>query len=129
MVEGTEERQEGDLHRRSEGAGSRRLDVKKRRTGNGGGGLAALLSVPILQFVLHPDSMQKSLSDLVDLPEAELARIIDHEPLLVTQHGEPRFVAQSLESFEAMVRRLRQLESAAKQSTGRRPGRVILLRP
>jgi hypothetical protein len=43
----------------------------------------------------------------------------------VTQNGEPRFVAQSLESFEAMVRRLRELEAVPRRG----PGKVILLRP
>jgi prevent-host-death family protein len=71
--------------------------------------------------------MQKALNDLAALPEAELAQLVEREPLLVTQNGEPRFVAQSLDSFEAMVRRLRQLE-AFSERTGQR-GKLVLLRP
>ena len=56
--------------------------------------------------------MQKSLSELTALPPGELSTLLDHlnEPLLVTHNGEPKFVAQSLTVFEAMVRRLRLLE-------------------
>ena len=72
--------------------------------------------------------MQKPLSELSSLPEAELVRLFEREPLLVTRNGEPQFVAQSLDSFESMVRRLRQLESASAQSQRRR-GTLILLRP
>jgi PHD/YefM family antitoxin component YafN of YafNO toxin-antitoxin module len=71
--------------------------------------------------------MQKALSDLASLPEAELVRIFEREPLLVTHNGEPRFVAQSLESFDAMVRRLRQLEE--EKPAPKTPGKLILLRP
>lgn len=72
--------------------------------------------------------MQKPLSEFAALPEEELMRIVDREPLLVTRNGEPQFVAQSLESFESMVRRLRQLETAARP----RPhqlAKVIPIRP
>ena len=57
--------------------------------------------------------MQKSLSDLTSLSHDELLRFFAqmNEPLLVTQNGEPQFVAQSLPDFEAMVRRLRILEA------------------
>ena len=72
--------------------------------------------------------MQKPLSELSSLPEAELVRLFEREPLLVTQNGEPQFVAQSLDSFESMVRRLRQLESTATAVQKRR-GKLILLRP
>jgi prevent-host-death family protein len=69
--------------------------------------------------------MQRTLSELFSLPEGELLQIVEKEPLLVTQNGEPRFVAQSLESFESMVRRLRELEALPRRG----PGKVILLRP
>jgi PHD/YefM family antitoxin component YafN of YafNO toxin-antitoxin module len=72
--------------------------------------------------------MQKALSELVALPEAERTRLFEREPLLVTQNGEPHFVAQSLEAFESMVRRLRELESAPKPSHHQRRGKLILLR-
>ena len=55
--------------------------------------------------------MQKSISEFASLPEAELVRMVEREPLLVTRNGEPQFVAQSLDSFEGMVRRLRELEA------------------
>lgn len=71
--------------------------------------------------------MQKSLSELVKLPEAELTRLFDREPLLVTHNGEPRFVAQSLDAFESMVRRLRELESTSSMSR-QKPGKLILIR-
>ena len=72
--------------------------------------------------------MQKPLSELSSLPEGELVRLFEREPLLVTQNGEPQFVAQSLDSFESMVRRLRQLESISARAQ-RRGGKLILLRP
>ena len=72
--------------------------------------------------------MQKPLSELSSLPEAELVRLFEREPLLITQNGEPQFVAQSLDSFESMVRRLRQLESMTTAVQNRR-GKLILLRP
>ena len=72
--------------------------------------------------------MQKALSELSCLPEAELVRLVEREPLLVTQNGEPHFVAQSLDSFEAMVRRIRQLEANSKQVQERR-GKLLVLRP
>ena len=71
--------------------------------------------------------MQKALSELVALPEAELSRLFEHEPLLVTQNGEPLLVAQSLDAFESMVRRLRELESRPRP-TSKPAGRLILLR-
>lgn len=89
--------------------------------------------------------MQKSLSELTSLPPHELSRLIDGigEPLLVTWCGEPKFVAQSLEGFEAMVRRLRAFESkevgqnrhdqlSRRQDANDRPrkfGIVVPLRP
>jgi PHD/YefM family antitoxin component YafN of YafNO toxin-antitoxin module len=88
--------------------------------------------------------MQKSLSELTSLPPSELSEFMDqlNEPLLVTNDGEPQFVAQSLAGFEAMVRRLRALESGRgrtalgevcdqKSSRGRshNQGKVIPLRP
>jgi hypothetical protein len=61
-----------------------------------------------------PDyTMQKSLLELAALSPDELSKFIDRigEPLLVTRDGEPQFVAQSLAAFEAMVRRIRALET------------------
>jgi len=76
------------------------------------GGIAApSFSVRFTRSLVTSISMQKPLSELSSLPKAELVRLFEREPLLVTQYGEPRFVAQSLDSFESMVRRLRQLES------------------
>ena len=72
--------------------------------------------------------MQKSLSDLTSLSHDELSRFFDrmNELLLVTQNGEPQFVAQSLPDFEAMIRRLRILEaersSCADASVGKTAG-------
>jgi prevent-host-death family protein len=73
--------------------------------------------------------MQKTLSELSSLPDGELLKIVEREPLLVTQNGEPRFVAQSLDSFESMVRRLRQLETSSRRSPSGQRGKVTLLRP
>jgi hypothetical protein len=72
--------------------------------------------------------MQKSLSDLISLPHDELTELIDRlgEPLLVTQDGEPKFVAQSLNGFEAMVRRLRLLEAERITPTGDSIGRSMV---
>ena len=86
--------------------------------------------------------MQKSLSELSALPEGELSSLIDGagEPLLITQNGEPRFVAQSLDAFDLMMRKLRALEAKGKRrgeerrqrDLNREPSRrgiVIPLRP
>jgi PHD/YefM family antitoxin component YafN of YafNO toxin-antitoxin module len=86
--------------------------------------------------------MQKSLSELSALPEDELSNLIDGagEPLLVTQNGELRFVAQSLDAFDLMMKRIRTLEAEGKrrrEERGRRDlnrepsrrGIVIPLRP
>ena len=70
--------------------------------------------------------MQKALSELASLPETELNRLFEREPLLVTQNGEPQFVAQSLDAFDAMVRRLRELEQA--DTPKRNLGKLFLLR-
>jgi len=72
--------------------------------------------------------MQKALSELFALPDSELSRLVEREPVLITQNGEPQFVAQSLDAFEAMVRRLRQLEEGATSDSKRRRGQLILLR-
>jgi prevent-host-death family protein len=71
--------------------------------------------------------MQKSLSELASLPESELSRLVEREPVLITANGEPTFVAQSLHSFEEMVRRIRKLEAAQRHRTEHR-GKLILLR-
>ena len=73
--------------------------------------------------------MQRILSELSSLPDGELLKIVENEPLLVTQNGEPRFVAQSLESFESMVSRLRQLETRPRTLPSDRRGKVVFLRP
>jgi prevent-host-death family protein len=70
--------------------------------------------------------MQKTLSELLTLPEAELVRLFEHDPVLVTQNGEPKFVAQSLDSFEAMVRRIRQLEANSKRQASL--GKLVFIR-
>jgi PHD/YefM family antitoxin component YafN of YafNO toxin-antitoxin module len=78
--------------------------------------------------------MQKALSELSALSGDQLLELLV-EPLLVTRHGEPSFVAQSLDSYEAMVRRIRTLEAGTRQSCSAisnslsRPGKVIPLRP
>jgi prevent-host-death family protein len=61
--------------------------------------------------------MLKSLSEFQALSGEELDRVVEHGPILITDEEEPRFVAQSIEDFEAMVRRLRSLEeiSARRQ--------------
>jgi PHD/YefM family antitoxin component YafN of YafNO toxin-antitoxin module len=80
--------------------------------------------------------MQKSLSELTSLSSEELTVLMDqvNEPLLVTCDGQPRFVAQSLAGFEAMIRRLRALErenrtsaptTFAEKPTSRPGGKVI----
>ena len=71
--------------------------------------------------------MLKSLSDFQSLSHAELAEIVGKGPLLVTQDEEPRFVAQSVDAFETMVRRLREFELAAKRRSSRR-AQIHLLR-
>ena len=73
--------------------------------------------------------MQKTLSELSSLPDGDLLRIVESEPVLVTQNGEPRFVAQSLDSFESMVRRLRQLEARPPTLPADRRGKLFVLRP
>lgn len=72
--------------------------------------------------------MQKSLREFVSLPEAEQVRMIERGPVLLTQNEEPKFVAQPIDQFEAMVRRLRELESAAARQP-RHLAIVIPLRP
>jgi hypothetical protein len=71
--------------------------------------------------------MQKSLSELAALLPEDVADLVQHmnEPLLVTHNGEPRFVAQSLQAFESMVRRLQTLEAAQRNSS---PGGGLSLR-
>jgi len=79
--------------------------------------------------------MQKPLSELASLRPHELNQLVERAPVLVTQDGEPHFVAQSLQAFEHMVRRLRALEDANKAQHADKPKRhrplakVIPLRP
>ena len=70
--------------------------------------------------------MLRSLSEFQSLTGTELDRIFEHGPILITDEEEPRFVAQSIEDFEAMVRRLRNLEQA---SIRRGKLRVLSFRP
>ena len=76
--------------------------------------------------------MQKSLSEIVSLPEDEVLHLIAdrEEPLLITHEGEPRFIAQSLDSYEALVKRLRTLENERPRRTSLEviTGRVIPFR-
>jgi len=72
--------------------------------------------------------MLKSLSEFQSLSETDLARIVEDGPLLVTQDEEPRFVAQSIDAFEAMVRRLRELESVVRKREAIRRAQVFLFR-
>lgn len=73
--------------------------------------------------------MQKSLSQFRSLPEEEIIQILGDGPLLVTHENEPRFVAQTIETFESMVRRLRALECASQSIKSKRPPKLVLLRP
>jgi len=70
--------------------------------------------------------MLKSLSEFQRLSAPELRQMVEHGPVLITEHEEPKFVAQSVEAFESMVRRLRRLEQVSQR---RRSLRVIPLRP
>ena len=63
--------------------------------------------------------MLKSLSEFQNLSEADLVRAIECGPLVVTQNEEPRFVTQTIDAFEAMVRRLRELESSKRRDRPR----------
>jgi len=58
-------------------------------------------------------AMKMQLADLAALPEPTLSALATGlgEPVLVTHGDEPRLVLQPIESFEAMVRRLRILEA------------------
>lgn len=59
--------------------------------------------------------MKMQLADLALLPEPSLSALARGlgEPVLLTHEDEPRLVLQPIESFEAMVRRLRVLEAHA----------------
>ena len=79
------------------------------------------------RLLIRPgDTVQKSLSEIVSLPEEEVLHLIAdrEEPVLVTHEGEPRFVAQSLDAYEALIRRLRTLEAER-----RRPARMCRVIP
>ncbi len=69
--------------------------------------------------------MLKSLLEFQALTGTELTRMVEDGPILITDREEPRFVAQSVEDFEEMVRSLRRLEQA---STRRQKLRVIRLK-
>lgn len=81
--------------------------------------------VPAAQLLLY-GGMLKSLSEFQALSGSELTQIVEGGPILITDDEEPRFVAQSVEDFEAMVRRLRNLEQV---SIRRSRLRVIPFRP
>ncbi len=70
--------------------------------------------------------MLKSLSEFQTLSGSELTQIVEEGPILILDDEEPRFVAQSVEDFEAMVRRLRNFDQACVR---RSRLRVIPLRP
>ena len=71
--------------------------------------------------------MLKSLSEFQALTGNELSQIVEDGPILITDdEEEPRFVAQSVEDFEAMVRRLRNIDEASKR---RGKLRLIPFRP
>ena len=71
--------------------------------------------------------MLKSLSEFQILNGAELSQMVAEGPILITdEEAEPRFVAQSVEDFEAMVRRLRSLDEATRR---RSKLRLIPFRP
>lgn len=72
--------------------------------------------------------MQKALSELRTLTDSDVLKLVEREPILITTEGEPRLVAQSVDSFDAMVRRLRQLEAASHREANR-PRKLFLLRP
>jgi hypothetical protein len=72
------------------------------------------------------EAMLKSLSEFQTLTGGELSRITEDGPVLITDQEEPRFVAQSVEDFEGMVRRLRRFEQT---STRRRELKVVPFRP
>ena len=73
--------------------------------------------------------MLKPLSEFQSLPEPEVIRLLERGPLLITQNGEPRLIAQSLDSFEFMVRRLRELEAASLRRPKAKRANLFLLRP
>lgn len=71
--------------------------------------------------------MHKTIFEFVSLPEAELVRMLEDGPLLLTQNDEPRIVAQSIDDYEAMVRRLRALEANKQHDRPRHLARIIPL--
>jgi len=70
--------------------------------------------------------MLKSLSEFQALSGSELSQMVEHGPVLITDQEEPKFVAQAVEDFEALVRRLRNWEQA---SVRRQKLRVVSFRP
>jgi|HubBroStandDraft_1064217.scaffolds.fasta_scaffold414204_2 prevent-host-death family protein len=73
--------------------------------------------------------MQRTLSELCSLPDGELLKIVEEDPILVTQNGEPLYVVQSIDSYESMVRRLRQFENPSRRQPLKGPGNLVILRP
>ncbi len=72
--------------------------------------------------------MLKSLSEIAALPEDELLSMLSErrEPVLITHNGEPRFVAQTVEQYETLIRKLRQLEAKTKPHSPAKPLAKIL---
>lgn len=70
--------------------------------------------------------MKMQLADLAALPEPSLSALATAlgEPVLLTHGDEPRLVLQPIESFEAMVRRLRFLEARAASVESDTPPRA-----
>ena len=84
-----------------------------------------------LEWVLKPDNPATKANELVAIQYGLFLNIHPqdlHEDAILGV--EPQFVAQSLDSFESMVRRLRHLEATPKQpQTPHRRGKLVLLRP
>jgi hypothetical protein len=70
--------------------------------------------------------MKMQLAHLAALPEPRLSALATElgEPVLLTHGDEPRLVLQPIESFEAMVRRLRLLEALAASVENQRMTRA-----
>jgi hypothetical protein len=72
--------------------------------------------------------MLQSLPEFQSLSRTELARMVELGPILITDGDEPRFVAQSIEAFESMVRRLRRLERVSTRRKLMSTGQIVPLR-
>ena len=101
---------------------------RKEQDRAGRGGLSRHPLCTAAQVCATSMPMQKSIVEFLSLAPADVIQLLGNGPLLVTQDEEPRFVAQSVEAFETMVRRLRELESSNRRDSSRR-ARVIPIRP